>query len=137
MLFFLFTGGARLRRLFRRVPSSDVSEARHRLPRVQVPLLLLRRRLLLLRNDALLQRLPRRLPTSRKRPETRTSAVSGRSEICPACRGRMSSSRQPSSDWRRVRFGLWHLPECAHLLTKKTKNYFFWCLNYILLILLV
>jgi hypothetical protein len=28
----------------------------------------------------------------------------------------MSAARQPSSDGRRVCFGLRHLPECAHLL---------------------
>lgn len=54
--------GTGVRRVQRRGPRSDVPQARHRPAGVQMPVLLLRGRVLLLRHHALLQRLPRRLP---------------------------------------------------------------------------
>lgn len=66
---------AGLRRVQRRGPSSDVPQTRHRPARVQVPVLLFGGRVLLLRHDALLQRLPRRLSARHQPDDRRTTAV--------------------------------------------------------------
>ena len=55
-----------MRRLFRRLTSSDVPQTRNGLFGVQMPILLLRRRLLLFRHHSFLQSLPRRFPGSSK-----------------------------------------------------------------------